>query len=41
MVPWNFPFEVACGPLVEMLAAGNRVIIKNSFSAPSVRAAPP
>ncbi len=30
MVPWNFPFDLSVGPLVEMLAAGNRVIIKPS-----------
>ena len=30
MVPWNFPFDIAFGPLVDMLAAGNRVIIKPS-----------
>jgi coniferyl-aldehyde dehydrogenase len=35
MTPWNFPFEVACGPLVEMLAAGNRVIIKPSDLTPA------
>jgi coniferyl-aldehyde dehydrogenase len=30
MVPWNFPFDIAFGPLVDMLAAGNRVVIKPS-----------
>ncbi|MEM9724224.1 MAG: aldehyde dehydrogenase family protein [Pseudomonadota bacterium] len=30
MSPWNFPFEIALGPAIEMLAAGNRVIIKPS-----------
>jgi coniferyl-aldehyde dehydrogenase len=30
MVPWNFPFDIAFGPLIDMLAAGNRVIIKPS-----------
>ena len=25
IVPWNFPFDLSVGPLVEMLAAGNRV----------------
>ncbi|WP_442624522.1 aldehyde dehydrogenase family protein [Parasphingopyxis sp.] len=35
MAPWNFPFEIACGPVVEMLAAGNRVIIKPSDLAPA------
>lgn len=35
MVPWNFPFEIACGPVVEMLAAGNRVVIKPSDLTPA------
>jgi len=35
IVPWNFPFELALGPLVEMLAAGNRVIIKPSDYTPA------
>ncbi|MDX8151743.1 aldehyde dehydrogenase family protein [Patulibacter brassicae] len=35
MAPWNFPFEIACGPVVEMLAAGNRVVIKPSDLAPA------
>lgn len=30
IVPWNFPYDLAFGPLVDMLAAGNRVIIKPS-----------
>ena len=30
MAPWNFPFDLTCGPLVDMLAAGNRVMIKPS-----------
>ncbi len=30
MVPWNFPFDLSVGPMVEMLAAGNRVIVKPS-----------
>jgi coniferyl-aldehyde dehydrogenase len=34
MAPWNFPFEIGCGPVVEMLAAGNRVIIKPSDLTP-------
>ena len=34
MVPWNFPFEIALGPLTEMLAAGNRVILKPSEYTP-------
>ncbi len=34
MSPWNFPIDISFGPLVDMLAAGNRVIIKPSESAP-------
>jgi coniferyl-aldehyde dehydrogenase len=33
--PWNFPFDLSLGPLVEMLAAGNRVIIKPSDYTPA------
>ena len=35
MVPWNFPFDLSVGPLAEMLAAGNRVIIKPSEFTPA------
>ena len=35
MVPWNFPIDLSVGPLVEMLAAGNRVIIKPSEYTPA------
>lgn len=35
IVPWNFPFDVGIGPLVEMLAAGNRVIVKPSEYTPA------
>ena len=35
IVPWNFPFDLGVGPLVEMLAAGNRVIIKPSDYTPA------
>ncbi len=35
MVPWNFPFDLSVGPLVEMLAAGNRAIIKPSEFTPA------
>lgn len=35
MAPWNFPFEIGCGPVAEMLAAGNRVIIKPSDLTPA------
>ena len=33
--PWNFPFDLSLGPLVEMLAAGNRVILKPSEHSPA------
>ena len=39
IVPWNFPFDLSLGPLVEMLAAGNRVIIKPE-KAPATRPSP-
>jgi len=32
--PWNFPIDLACGPLVDILAAGNRAILKPSESTP-------
>jgi coniferyl-aldehyde dehydrogenase len=35
IVPWNFPFDLSMGPLVEMLAAGNHAIIKPSEYAPA------
>ena len=35
IVPWNFPFDLSVGPLIEMLAAGNRVIIKPSEFTPA------
>jgi coniferyl-aldehyde dehydrogenase len=35
IVPWNFPFDLSVGPLIEMLAAGNRVIIKPSDYTPA------
>ena len=35
IVPWNFPFDLAVGPMIEMLAAGNRVILKPSELAPA------
>jgi coniferyl-aldehyde dehydrogenase len=38
IVPWNFPFDLSAGPLVEMLAAGNRVIIKPSEYTPACAA---
>ncbi|MET0341526.1 MAG: aldehyde dehydrogenase family protein [Polyangiales bacterium] len=30
VVPWNFPVDIALGPLVDILAAGNRAIVKPS-----------
>jgi coniferyl-aldehyde dehydrogenase len=38
MVPWNFPFDLSVGPLIEMLAAGNRVILKLSEYTPACSA---
>jgi coniferyl-aldehyde dehydrogenase len=35
IVPWNFPFDLSVGPLIEMLAAGNRVMIKPSEYTPA------
>ena len=35
IVPWNFPFDLSLGPLADMLAAGNRVIIKMSEYTPA------
>ena len=36
MPAWNFPVDLAIGPLCEMLGAGNRVIIKPSEQTPAV-----
>jgi len=33
--PWNFPFLLSLGPLIDMLAAGNRVLIKPSEHTPA------
>ncbi|KFY09948.1 hypothetical protein V492_05280 [Pseudogymnoascus sp. VKM F-4246] len=38
IVPWNFPIDLSLGPLCEMLAAGNRVIIKPSEFTPATGA---
>jgi coniferyl-aldehyde dehydrogenase len=35
IVPWNFPFDLSLGPMIDMLAAGNRVMVKPSEFAPS------
>ncbi|WP_116365749.1 aldehyde dehydrogenase family protein [Parahaliea mediterranea] len=32
---WNFPFDISFGPMIDMLAAGNRVIIKPSEQVPA------
>ena len=34
MVAWNFPFDIAIGPMLDQLGAGNRVIIKPSDLVP-------
>jgi len=38
MVPWNFPFDLSVGPMIDMLAAGNRVILKPSEFTPACAA---
>ena len=35
IAPWNFPFDIGIGPMIEMLAAGNRVILKPSDYTPA------
>ena len=35
MVSWNFPFDIAIGPMLDQLGAGNRVIIKPSDLSPA------
>ncbi len=35
MVSWNFPFDIGLGPVLDALAAGNRVIIKPSDLSPA------
>src|SRR4051794_20694352 len=35
IVPWNFPIDLSVGPLIEMLAAGNRVVIKPTEYTPA------
>jgi len=34
MAPWNYPFQLALSPVVDALAAGNRVVVKPSEHAP-------
>ena len=38
MVPWDLPFDLSAGPMVDMLAAGNRVIVKPSEYTPACAA---
>ncbi len=38
IVPWNYPLYLAIGPLVDALAAGNRVMLKMSESTPQFSA---
>ena len=38
VVPWNYPVYLAVGPLVAAIAAGNRVMVKMSESAPATGA---
>ena len=35
LAPWNFPFDLTFGPLVDILAAGNRALIKPSELTPA------
>lgn len=35
IIPWNFPFEIGIGPMVDMFAAGNRVMLKPSEFTPA------
>ncbi|MCU0828524.1 MAG: aldehyde dehydrogenase family protein [Tabrizicola sp.] len=38
IAPWNFPFQLALGPVVSALAAGNAVILKPSEMTPATSA---
>lgn len=38
IAPWNFPFQLALGPLISCLAAGNAAIIKPSEMTPATSA---
>lgn len=38
MVPWNYPLLLALGPLIDILAAGNRAMIKPSELVPQTSA---
>ncbi len=39
IAPWNYPFQLAVGPLVAAIAAGNTAVIKPSEVAPATSAA--
>ena len=38
IAPWNFPFEIGIGPMVDILAAGNRFMLKPSELTPTCAA---
>ncbi len=35
IAPWNFPFEIGIGPMVDIIAAGNRFMLKPSEFTPA------
>ncbi len=35
IAPWNFPFEIGLGPMVDIIAAGNRFMLKPSEYTPA------
>ena len=35
IAPWNFPFEIGIGPMVDIVAAGNRFLLKPSEFTPA------
>jgi coniferyl-aldehyde dehydrogenase len=38
IAPWNFPFEIGLGPMVDIIAAGNRFMLKPSEFTPACAA---
>jgi coniferyl-aldehyde dehydrogenase len=38
IAPWNFPFEIGIGPMVDIIAAGNRFMLKPSEFTPACSA---
>ena len=38
IAPWNFPFEIGLGPMVDIIAAGNRFMLKPSEYTPACSA---